>query len=300
MKLFKLTALTAALLSVAAVQAAATVDANIELNNTSVTGAGVEQSGRVEINVSSKTGANTYVEGKASVIAGKSGTASIDDMWVKFGNTNVSLQLGRFEAADLFPMGKDTIVAKTNSGLGYQANALRGRTGGTPASFHGVVGFNSTPVFSGEFGIVNHKDTVANVSGFRPVVKANLGAVTIALGAELVKDTAATLVTTSSRGTGLTAGFKALGGDINVNLANRSVGSLKSRSIGVNGTFGGLGLGFVQDKSGTATGKTMYAAYEMSLLGVKGASITPAVSKSSASTAAKGTTGLNVRINYTF
>ena len=64
--------------------------------------------------------------------------------------------------------------------------------------------------------------------------------------------------------------------------------------------YGAAGVGYVQDKTAATTVDTFYAAYSFPLLGVKGASITPAISTSSGGTGVADTTALRVRLNYQF
>ncbi|MCX7258460.1 MAG: carbohydrate porin, partial [Polaromonas sp.] len=113
--------------------AAPTVDANIEFDNTYRSGSkvdntadeGLGQGGRVELNVSGKAGADMLVAARASLLAKTDGTAATDDMWVQLGSAKGDVKLGRFEAADLFPLAQDTLI--NHAGNVYYGNALRGR-----------------------------------------------------------------------------------------------------------------------------------------------------------------------------
>jgi uncharacterized protein (DUF2141 family) len=84
---------------------------------------------------------------------------------------------------------------------------------------------------------------------------------------------------------------------INVNYADSS--DADASSVGVNLTMGGFGIGYVQDKNGDDKQDTVYAAYTMPLLGVKGATITPAFSHSKADNV-DDLTAIRVRLNYAF
>ena len=103
----------------------------------------------------------------------------------------------------------------------------------------------------------------------------------------------------SETGLGLSAGYK-LNKDtnINVNFAKKE----DDKSFGVNATIGAAGIGMVYGKGATAAQKatTVYAAYSLPLMGVKGASITPAISFAKGGTGTKGQTAARVRINYAF
>jgi Porin-like glycoporin RafY len=296
MKLFKLSAIALALVSASAF-AAPSVDANLELDNQfHNNGGGATQSGRVELNIGQKFGTDAFVQGKASFLAKRNGAAATDDMWIKFGTSTASIQLGAFEAADLFPLGNDTQL-KTADGAGYRASALRGRNVSGNANnnaLHAAVGFNLSPAISAELGLI---ETKTGYKGIRPTIKTSLGMFSVGAGFEMIKDN----MGGSDTGFGLTAGFKLAGGDINANFAKLDA----AKSIGLNGTFGPLGLGYVQDKGtvgGTSAGsvKTLYAAYKMSLMGIPGAFVTPAVSTSKATGVSGSVNGLNVRFNYGF
>ena len=137
----KLIALAVA--SLASTAAFAAFDANIELDNLyqnrdsvvienagGVLGGintapkGLSQSGRVEMNASGKVGADMFVAGRASFIAQKSGGAATDDMWVQLGNSAVDLKLGRFEAADLFPIPRDAYIPIANYDISKQVSVV--------------------------------------------------------------------------------------------------------------------------------------------------------------------------------
>ena len=67
----------------------------------------------------------------------------------------------------------------------------------------------------------------------------------------------------------------------------------------MNAIIGAAGVGVVQDKTGANKATTYYAAYSFPLLGVKGATITPALSTSKA-TGVDNLTAFKVRFNYAF
>ena len=95
-----------------------TLSANIEFDNTYRDHSrGLSQSGRVELNAIGKVSANYFVAGKASFLALKSGDTKVDDMWVQLGSQTADIKLGRFEATDLFPLGRDTIVEHATRGV---------------------------------------------------------------------------------------------------------------------------------------------------------------------------------------
>ena len=103
-------------------QADVAFDANLELDttytnkvsapNTNARAGGLDLGGRVEVNAGAKaTNGASFVAGRASLLLNKKGETAVDDMWVQFGNAGADIKLGRFEAMDLFPLGKDTVIA---------------------------------------------------------------------------------------------------------------------------------------------------------------------------------------------
>ena len=142
---FALTALAGAILMAVSSStfAAAEVQANVEIDSTNSSGSvmaradeGLKQSGRVEVNVSGKAGDNGFVAGRASLLANKNGTVTADDMWVQLGSATGDIKLGRFEAADLFPLNGDTLVEHAFPSLQRQYYAWPHRWWWLPRSWH--------------------------------------------------------------------------------------------------------------------------------------------------------------------
>lgn len=303
-QMFKLAAVAALCAGTAAAHADLAFDANLELDttysnkaNASATNAArdsdLTMGGRVEVNAGSKlNNGDAFVAARASLLLKKDGSAGTDDMWVQFGNKSADIKLGRFEAMDLFPLGKDTVVDEINST--YKANALRGRMGSD--TFHGALGLNAADGLRFELGMVYTKDAGAS-RGFRPAVSYNSGPLTVRAGVESVKTAGSTQG--ADTGFGLSVGY-ALASDtnINVNVAKKE----DDKAFGVNATIGGLGLGLISGKGATDATKstTFYAAYTLPLFGVKGASVTPALSTSKGGSGQDNRTSARVRINYAF
>jgi hypothetical protein len=316
---FKLAAVAALCASAAAAHAQLALDANLELDTTytnkvnapatNARDSDLSLGGRVEFNVGAKaTNGDAFVAARASLLMKKDGDTGMDDLWVQAGNATADVKLGRFEAMDLFPVGKDTVVEYAGY-TPYQANALRGRKGSDV--FHGALGLNAAPGLRVELGLVFSKDDGAGkdgvvgtaddstpeAKGFRPAVMYAAGPLTLRAGLESVKVVGST--TGSETGLGLSAGYQ-LNKDtnVNVNFAKKE----DDKSFGVNATIGAAGVGLVYGKGDTAAEKatTVYAAYTLPLMGVKGASITPAVSFAKGGTGTKGQTAARVRINYAF
>ena len=293
-KTFKLAALAALCAAATAASAGVTFDANFEGDLTSVDAATdtVNSGGRVELNANAalvKQGDN-FVNAKATLIMGLNSTSSIDDAWIQFGNSTADMKVGRFEAVDLFPFGKDTVL-ELATGAGYRAKEVRGRF--KDGEFHGAVGLNAAPGLRFELGVMTHKNGATDKNGVRPAVTYTTGDLTLRAGYESFD-----LGAGNKTGYGLSAGY-ALAKDaaINVNYAKSS--DLDASSIGANLVYGPAGIGYVQDKKGSAAIDTVYAAYSFPLLGVKGAFVTPAISFSSGDSVVDKT-ALRVRLNYAF
>jgi Porin-like glycoporin RafY len=315
------TAIASALVSGAAF-AAPEIDANIELNNMYKSGSafgqstvanytnndkGLSQAGRVEVNMASKSGADSFVAGRASLIAGKNGTASIDDMWVQLGNKTVDAKLGRFEAADLFPTPGDvaltTLGSDGTNSIGYRANVLRGRKGSD--SFH-AAGTANLGSLSLEVGVIDETKTTLTAGtykGIRPVLSYAAGQLSAKLGLESGENAAGSKLD----GMGLTVGYNFGAAAVNMNYASGKQADVRGTSFGLMGTMGAFTLGFISAKTDVAgvdpTENTIYAAYAIPLMGVKGATVTPAFSTSTvkSNTVASHTVdAVNVRLNYAF
>ncbi len=301
---FKTLTLASLLACASYAQAAVSFDANLELDtthknkisapNTNARAGGVDMGGRVEVNAGAKqANGDAYVAARASLLLQKTGGTATDDMWVQFGNSGADVKLGRFEAMDLFPLGKDTVVADDNGIYGgYRANNLRGRFGS--GVFHGALGLNASSAVRVELGLVETKDATA-VKGVRPAVTFNAGALTLRGGVESVKVNG---VAGTKTGMGLSAGF-ALSKDasVNVNYAKKK----DDKSFGLNATMGAAGVGLIQSNGlGALKSTILYAAYSLPLMGVQGASITPAISYAKAPAGMDDQLSLRVRINYAF
>lgn len=286
-------------------------DANIELDTTyqntardnSVTPSvmkerGASQSGRVELNAFSKTDkGGGFVAGRASLIAGKGGATTVDDMWVQIGNASGDVKLGRFEAADAFPLGKDVMVDDGGAPGGYRTNTFRGRT----SDAHAALTLNAGAGVGFELGVM----AGAKNTGIRPVVSFGMNGFSAKIALENGKTTSATpTVPAGSKvsGAGLTVGTTMAGVGMNASFGSGKVNDVKGSSFGLNGTFGPAGVGYIMDKTNFATGtkkeNTFYAAYSLPLFDT-GATITPAASYSKADGETKRIS-LRSRVNYAF
>ena len=298
---FKLVATAALCATAFSAHAQLSMDANLELDTTyqnkvaapasNARDSDLNMGGRVEFNVGAKaTNGSSFVAGRASLLLKKDGGTGTDDMWVQFGNAGMDVKMGRFEGMDLFPLGKDVLVEGTGYG-GYKANKLRGRFG--KDSVHIAPGFNAGPARI-EVGVVYSKEA-GEARGVRPAVSFGSGPLTLRVGLESVKVVGAS---ESNNGVGLSMGY-ALGKDASMNLNFAKMED--DKSVGLNATFGAAGVGVILDKGASGAKNTsFYAAYSLPLFGVKGASITPALSFAKGGTGTKGATAARVRINYSF
>lgn len=306
------TAIAAAVLSLGGTAFAATFDANIELDNTYRSGSavaaadeGMSQGGRVEMNAAGKAGANMFVAGKAAFLAKKDGTVATDDMWIQVGSAGGDVKLGRFEAADLFPLAQDTLI--NHAGPVYYTNTLRGRKDGS--QFHAAGTLNLGSGLSLELGVVENKSTVVGVGkGVRPVLSYVAGPLTARLGFESGKYNG---TGNDVRGVGATVGYDFGGFKLTGNVASGKTDAATNNNqsaFAVTAAMGGLVVGVIAGKTEAAAGgddkvQTVYASYNMPLFDIKGASITPGLSSSTLKTAAGVETSensLRIRLNYAF
>lgn len=297
-----------------ALPAHAEFNANIEFDNTyQDQGRGLSQGGRVEVNAIGRgLGADgAFIAGKASILAKRDSSVGMDDLWVQVGNKGGDVKLGRFEAADVFPLGRDTIVDRAGSGFAYRTNLLRGRfTGGT---FHGAGTVNFGSGMSLELGLVESKGATyagsvnngnmgIQAKGVRPVLTYDANGLTVRVGAEVGKTGAAM---DKFKGFGATV-ISDLGGGtkVNVNFASGKVDAADDRStaVGLGAYLGAAHAAIEFAKNGDEKITTAYASYSMPLMGIKGASITPALSTSKASNGVgpDKANSLRVRLNYAF
>lgn len=302
------TAVAAAVLAVgSSAFAAPNFDANIEFDNTYRSGSavaaadkGLGQSGRVELNASGKAGTNMFVAARASFLAKKDGSAAADDMWIQLGNASGDVKLGRFEAADLFPLAQDTLI--NYAGNTYLANTLRGRKG--DSEFHAAGTLNLGGGLAFELGVVDNK---TSAKGVRPVLAYSAGALTARLGVESGEYVSGNKFS----GVGATVGYDFGGFKLTGNVAKGEQNSTTRNdqsAFAVTAQMGGLVVGAISGKNEAPIGddkvNTLYASYSMPLFDIKGASITPALSSSKLTPGAGGASikenSFRLRLNYAF
>ena len=313
------TAIVSGLLSAGAIHAAPSFNADFELDTTTVSksvgDSTYTQSGRVALNVTGEhTAGDNFVSGKGTALIKTDGTTAVDDAFIKFGNSAWDLQAGRFEGANLFPLGKDVVVEHAGGVDVYNAGKARGRAG-TDA---GQIAFhvNASESVKFELGTIYGDDDAdadnsTAVSGIRPVVTIMTDSVTYTAGFESVSYDLTAGGKKDMSGYGLAANFNV--GAANVNLAAASskddVSDQKVSSLTANMTYGNFGLGLISSSVDNKTGDdpsllTTYVAYSMPLLDIENASVTFAASHSTAdkvaATTNDKTTAARVRFNYNF
>jgi hypothetical protein len=285
---------------------AATFDANIELDNTYRDGSavaaadqGLSQSGRVEMNAAGKAGTNLFVAGRASFLAKKDGGLATDDMWIQVGSATTGLKLGRFEAADLFPLAGDTLV--NHAGTVYGTNTLRGRKDG--AQFHAAGTTSLGNGLSLELGVV---ETKSAAKGVRPVVSYAAGALSLSAALESGKYVSGNDVSGAGATVSYNLGMAKLTGNLAKGKSDAATRNAQS-AFALTVAAGGLSVGVVSATNEATVGEdkvsTVYASYSMPLFDIKGASVTPAISSSTGKTGAGVETtenSLRVRLNYAF
>jgi hypothetical protein len=214
------------------------------------------------------------------------------------------VKLGRFEAADLFPIAQDTVV--NHAGTVYGTNLLRGRTD----KFHAAASFNGGGALKFELGLIDATDTAlgTGAKGVRPVLMYSSGAFGIKVGAESGQYGVSG---NKIDGIGFSANYSANGMSVNLNFAQGkqdAAADNKMTSIGVNALFGPFFAGFISAKNDQAGGdiqvQTVHASYNIPIFGVAGASITPAISHSTAKDSVLGKSqdvdAFRVRVHYDF
>jgi hypothetical protein len=296
---FKLSAVAVAAFIAAPAFAAAALDANLEYNLTSTNnGVGVAQGGRVEVGVSGKAGGDAgFVAGRAvTELQGAGGSAVVADMWGQIGTSTVDVKFGKFEAIDLFPVGRDINLADAGGAAGYRANTLRGRIGTGAA--HAALTVNAVPGVSFELGLVESKN---QTKGLRPIVSFKAGPAAIKLGLESANNVGA--VGVKQTGFSATVAAKAGPADFNLTATSGTLkavgGDVKSKSFGANANIGALGLGYISDKTdGAPTESNFYINYGIPVFNT-GAVVSPAFSTARAS-GLPTVNVVSVRVNYAF
>ena len=300
--------------------AAPSFDADLEMNtdqiNADTGGTTFDQNGRVALYVSdTKTSGDNFITATGAVLISTDGTTSVDDSYIQIGNSSIDVQLGSFEAINLFPLGKDTMVEHAGDVTVYQGSLARGRAGDDG----GQIAINVTSSDSLSFQINtiygdddSDGDDKTAFAGIRPTLTYTTDSVTLSAGFEQVKykgDTSSSDVNQS--GVSVTANFDLGDADINVSYAafDDDEADQTVTSYSANMTQGDFGIGVIASSEDNATGVdpsvlTTYLAYTFPIFDIDDATITLAGSYSKADDVDTGTNdqtlATRVRVNYTF
>lgn len=290
-------------------------DANVEIDTDAVDRRGqdteYDMGGRLELNVfgEHRVGEH-FVRGRGTALLKKDGEVATDDMWGMVGGHRWDVQIGRFEAFDLFPLGKDTIVEHAEGASVYQANAARGRAsdGGQLAAH-----FHPSEALSFELAsLYGEGDGTRALSGVRPAVRYAGPGFSVTGGFEHVKyddeDNGVTETVVDHDGYGVTLGIDLAGAWLNLNAAYKddNLGD-DVTTLGANVTYGRFGLGYINSRE-HVSGETnpqinsFYAAYTVPFFGFENANVTLAATTSQANSAAGSDEvhGARVRFFYAF
>lgn len=313
-------AIVSSLLSFGHVSAAPTFDADIEMNtdqiNADTGGTTFDQNGRVALYVSdTKTSGDNFISAKGAVLISTDGTTSVDDSYIQVGNSNFDIQLGSFEAINLFPLGKDTMVEHAGDVTVYQGSLARGRAG----SDGGQIAVNLTSSDSLSFQVNtiygdddSSGDNKTAFSGIRPTLTYAAESFTLSAGFEQVKYNGTTSASDVDKtGVSITANFDIGDADINVSYASLddNEANQKVTSYSANMTQDDFGIGIIASSEDNASGVdpsvlTTYLAYTLPMFDIDDATVTLAGSYSKADDVSSGTNdqtlATRVRFNYTF
>ena len=300
------------------------VELDITNLNKNDTGDTFTNGGRIKLSATGTyEGDNYFIKGVAQpLVPFKGDSLSYDDVFLQFGRKAWDVQIGRFEAIDLFPLGKDTVVehagilgASAGGGqvVTYQVNDVRGRKSDV---VHTALHLKPSERTLLELGVMNSRSPGSTSSttfkGIRPAMTYQLSKNTvIRAGVESSKKEDAG-ISTKRNGAGVSAGLKVGNGDVNLNyghLKQTVTGSNDTTvdSLGANYYNGRVGVGYVHstNKNGAAAKPkvdTLYATYTMPLFNVKDATVTFAANASKAKNVASDDSlnAVRVRFNYAF
>jgi hypothetical protein len=266
-----------------------------------------QQGGRLRVAIDGEQRlGDFFVRARGELLLKRSGQAGVDDLFVQLGSAAWEMKLGRFEAWDLGPKGKDTIVDDV-LGTHYLGNMARGRASGDQGQLQMVllprerVGFEFAVLY-GEEGAVDTDQGEPALAASRLAMRALFRGVAITTGVEHREST-------GDRGIAATATFKRDPATIlNLNLGRLLGEDDTVTTVGVNfirGSFGAGTFHSLSDNDGVkGTETTLYGAYTIGLLGLKNASLTFGVSHSypggGLRNATEEKTSIRMRVFYLF
>ncbi|MCB1620688.1 MAG: carbohydrate porin [Thiothrix sp.] len=309
-----------------------TLGGDVELNIDAVShqsgGDTFDDNGRIKLDAGGEwTDGNRFVKAKVQPLipfrenntniaildssASVSGTNEIayDDVFLQFGSKAWDVQMGRFEAMNLFPLGKDVFVPRAGEVWIYEANIVRGRRDDVlHAAFH----MNPNTQTHLELGTMYYKDGDASISGVRPAVTYDFGNAKVWGGYEssVEKDSGGSK-TRDGHGGGIGGSVKLGGGDMaaSYTAGKNKLTDDKAQSVAINYTRDNWGLGYIyskQDVSGSSADPkvySVYGAYTVPIFGPEsGAAVTFAAGTSSSKHGSDDdkVSGARVRFTYNF
>jgi len=212
------------------------------------------------------------------------------DSWVQVGNRVADLKLGRFEAMDLFPLGKDVALEAVPGYRPYLVNRLRGRADN--GSRQVALGLNLGEAWRAELSWMSSQNT-GQFEGLRTGASYQSGPWRLRGGVESVQ----AVDGEKSTGLGFSAGY-VLDDDVGFNLSFATID--KDSSLGLNASLGALGLGWLSVIDDRSLGKSnaLYAAYTMPLTRWKGAVLTPGISLAKGDATTEMQLSTRVRLQY--
>ena len=280
------------------------VDTNYLSNNAGGSDDDSNMGGRVKLTASGMHESDRgYISGVGQVVLAKDGNASVDDMYVRFGSDNFGIQIGRFEATDLFSEGTDaahSIIGSTNY---YHASAARGRTSDTGQIMFdttaGNVKFELATIWGESAGATDEK----SIAGVRPaVVWDATDDLRVTLGYESVDNSGSEIT-----GFGLYVRYATDAFALKLNYASgeqESNGTIdwENTSYNINLESGNFGIGYTStEDEGGDSATALYGRYLIpSFMGVDNASASINIGVSGADSLANDQTLVKFRINYTF
>jgi len=295
------------------------LELDFDASTTDATDTVFDQDGFVELNVSSRREKGDHfvmVKGGIRLTSDGDNDVVVRDTYIQFGDSSWDLQIGRFEAINLFPLGKDTAIS--NAGVTvYEANKVRGFVGtdGGQIVLHAKasdsVSFELDTLF-GDGDVSGDGDSQTSFAGIRPSVTFGSDTFSLTAGMESVQYDLAATGDVDQTGVAIAMAFGLENADVNLAIANlddKSTGATVEgvTSFTANFTSGNFGAGIILSKEDLAAGgpnpdlRTIYAAYTIPLFGIEDASVTLAASHSAADNVADDSaTMFRTRFNYTF
>lgn len=255
-----------------------------------------------------------YIKGVGQLLIQKDGDTGVDDVYARFGSGGWGIQIGRFEAIDLFSKGVDTlypIIGNTNH---YQASAARGRTSDTGqimfdtdfgrGKFELATIWGETDATgTGEEGEVIPAEDDDAIAGFRPAIFFMLtDDLNITAGYDYVESG-----NTETSGFGIYVRYATDLFALKMNYASgeqetNGVTNWENDSYNINIESGNFFIGYTNSEDeGGDTAETIYTNYSIpGVFGVDSATFKIAVASAKADSVPETENSIRFRINYTF